>query len=157
FAYEQVAERYVQERRQKLLSDQSEREAFVERSFTYQAAELAEARRRLHEKVNQGHLHAKGELTKVKQRQKELAERKAEALAVIRREPELIVPRDVKFLAHALVVPSRDAEDRMRYDADVEATAVQVARAYEEALGATVQDVSTPQRALAAGLGEWPG
>jgi hypothetical protein len=130
---------------------------FIERSFTYQEAELAEARKRLVEKVNNGNMYASGELAKVKKRQKELAARKAEALAVVRREPELIVPGEVKFLAHALVVPSSDPEDRLRYDADVEARAMQVARAYEEALGATVHDVSTAAGALAVGLEEWPG
>jgi hypothetical protein len=76
---------------------------------------------------------------------------------VIEREPTLIVPGELTFLAHALVIPSSDPEDRMRYDANVEAIAVQVARAHEEALGAIVQDVSTAERAMAAGLGEWPG
>ena len=40
---------------------------------------------------------------------------------------------------------------------NIEAIAVQVARAHEESLGAIVQDVSTAERAMAAGLGEWPG
>ena len=61
------------------------------------------------------------------------------------------------FLAYARVVPSTDPEDKKRYDADVEAKAMQVARAYEEALGATVHDVSTAERAQAAGLIQWPG
>jgi len=50
----------------------------------------------------------------VKQRQKELADRKREAMEVIEREPVLIVPGEMTFLAHALVVPSSDPEDRMR-------------------------------------------
>jgi hypothetical protein len=54
-------------------------------------------------------------------------------------------------------VPSGDPEDRKRYDADVEAIAMLQARAYEEALGATVHDVSTAERAVAVGLESWPG
>ncbi len=96
-------------------------------------------------------------MTKVKKRQRELEQRKEETLAVITREPELIAPGDVTFLAHALVVPSSDPEDKMRYDADIEARAVQVAIAFEEALGASVQDVSKAEQAVAAGLEEWPG
>ncbi len=157
FARENIAEQIVQELRQALLKDAPARKAFVERSFSYQAADLAELRRKQKEKADQGDIRAKGELTRVKQRQKELATRKEEALTVIEREPTLIVPGELTFFAHALVVPSNDPEDRMRYDADVEAIAVQAARAHEEALGATVQDVSTAERALAAGLGEWPG
>ena len=83
--------------------------------------------------------------------------RKDESLAVLRREPELIVPGEITFLARALVVPSSDPEDRQRYDANVEAIAMQWARLYEETLGATVRDVSTAERALSAGLEAWPG
>ena len=147
----------AQEHRQTLLKDLPTRKEFIERSFSYQAADLAELRRKQKEKADQGDIRAKGELTRVKQRQKELAMRKAEALAVIERETTLIVPGEMTFLAHALVISSTDPEDKMRFDADVEAIAVQAARAYEEVLGARVLDVSTAERALAAGLGTWPG
>ena len=157
FAREQVVEKMAQKKREKLLADMHARKEFIERSFIYQAADLAELRKKQKEKAEQGDIRAKGELTRVKQRQQELAQRKEEALAVIEREPVLVMPGKITFLAHALVVPSSDPEERMRYDADVEATAVRVARAHEEALGATVIDVSTAERALAAGLGEWPG
>ena len=99
----------------------------------------------------------KSELTKVKERQSRLASRREEAIAVLRREPELVSASEVVFLAHALVVPSQDPADRLRHDAQVEAVAVRFARAYEEALGAIVRDVSTPSAALAAGLEERPG
>ena len=38
-------------------------------------------------------------------------------MEVIEREPTLIVPGEITFLAHALAVPSSDTEDRVRYDA----------------------------------------
>ncbi len=157
FAREQVVEKMAQKRREALLANMLARKEFIERSFIYQAADLAELRKKQKEKAEQGDRRAKGELTRVKQRQQELAQRKEEALAVIEREPTLVMPGKITFLAHALVVPSNDPEERGRYDADVEATAVRVARAHEEALGATVIDVSTAERAMAAGLGEWPG
>src|SRR6266516_743765 len=103
FAREQVVEKMAQKKREKLLADMHARKEFVERSFIYQAADLAELRKKQKEKADQGDRRAKGELTRVKQRQQELAQRK------------------------------------------------------EEALGVTVIDVSTAERAMAAGLGEWPG
>src|SRR5439155_22386951 len=48
-------------------------------------------------------------------------------------------------------------EDRRRHDEQIEAIAVSVSRAHEEAAGATVKDVSTPALARAAGLTENPG
>jgi hypothetical protein len=90
-------------------------------------------------------------------RQQELAGRRKEALDALRREPELIAPGEVRFIAHALVVPSADPEDKKRQDAEVEAIAVRVAWAHEEAHDARVKDVSTPDLARAAGLTERPG
>ena len=94
---------------------------------------------------------------KVKVRQRALAQRRKATLAALEREPELIAPGEVTFLAHALVLPSDDPEDRRRYDRDVELVAVRQAWACEEAHGAVVTDVSTPALALAAGLEEHPG
>ena len=54
-------------------------------------------------------------------------------------------------------MPSSDPEDRKRHDEQIEAIAVRVAWAYEEAQGATMKDVSTPALARAAGLPERPG
>ena len=44
-----------------------------------------------------------------------------------------------------------------RYDAHVEAIAMQVAYAFEEAAGAMVRDVSTAPKARTAGLSDYPG
>lgn len=44
-----------------------------------------------------------------------------------------------------------------RYDAHVEAIAMRVARAFEEAAGAMVRDVSTAPKARAVGLSDYPG
>jgi hypothetical protein len=96
-------------------------------------------------------------LTRIKERQKALATRRDDALAVLQREPELIVAEEVAFLAHALVVAIEDAEERERFDAEVEAIAMRVAMAHEEAAGAAVKDVSKPHLARAAGLEDYPG
>jgi len=114
-------------------------------------------RRRAREKANAGDTHAKATLTVIRQRQDTLVARRNEAIAVVRREPALVAPGEVTFIAHTLVVPTSDPEERRRHDADVEAIAVQIARAYEEELHAHVRDVSTRERALAANLQEYPG
>jgi hypothetical protein len=145
------------EHRQRLLRDLPEREGFLRRGYDYQDAELAAARSRLSEKARGGDAHAKGEITKIKERQRRLLERREGALQVLRHKPDLIRAGETTFLAHALVVPSIEPEDRRRHDTEIEAIAVKVAWAYEEAIGAKVQDVSTPERARAAGLTDHPG
>jgi len=157
FALSQVAEAMAEHHRHALHLSLPKREAFIENGFTYQAAELAQARARQTEKARTGDSRAKGELTRIKARQKGLLVSKNEALTVLRCEPELIIPGGITFLAHALVVPSSDPEDKQRYDSNVEAKAMQWVRAYEETLGAIVYDVSTAERALLAGLEAWPG
>ena len=157
FALERVARPLAEKRRQDFADDLPFRLDFLTRGYDYQDAELAAARSKLSEKARAGDARAKAELTKIKERQDSLAQRREDALAALRREPELIAPGSVTFLAHALVVPSSDPADKKQQDAEVERIAVQVASAYEEANGATVRDVSTPDRARAAGLTDHPG
>ena len=72
-------------------------------------------------------------------------------------EPSGVVAGDVELVAHALVLPTADARERRRHDARVEEIAMRVARAHEEATGAAARDVSRPELARRAGLGDWPG
>ena len=157
YVNEHLAPQLVERHRQTLNESLSARVEFIRRGFGYQEAELAAARTKLRDKASTGSKGAKAELTKVKERQSRLKERREEAIAVLQREPELISAAEVTFLAQALVVPSHNPEEQKRHDAQVEAIAVRAARAYEESLGAVVQDVSTPAAALAAGLEERPG
>ncbi|MBX5449796.1 helicase-related protein [Thermogemmatispora sp.] len=157
FVRETVGKRLVEERRAALLQTLAERQMFLKRAFTYQEGELAERRRRLHEKALAGDAQAKGELTRVKALQQSLQRRREEALATLSREPELLGVGEVTLLAQALVLPSVDPEDERRYAEAVEEIAMRVARAYEEGQGARVWDVSTPAKARAAGLDAWPG
>ena len=62
-----------------------------------------------------------------------------------------------EIVAHALVLPTADAQERRRHDERVEDIAMRVAQAHEKASGATVHDVSRPDLARRAGLGDWPG
>lgn len=157
FTVERVARDMATHRRQGLLATLPERERFIQRGFDYQEAELATARLKLSEKARSGNAAAAKALADVKEQQRSIAERRRLALATLRREPELVAPGGVTFLAHALVVPSTDPEDRKRHDAEVERVAMDLARAFEEAAGATVRDVSTPALARAAGLTDNPG
>jgi len=157
YVNEHLAPQLVERHRQTLYETLPARVEFIRRGFGYQEAELAAARSKLRDKANAGSKGAKAELTKVKEHQGRLKDRREEAIAVLQREPELISAAEVIFLAHALVVLSNDPDDQKRHDAQVEAIAVRAARAYEESLGAVVQDVSMPATALAAGLEERPG
>lgn len=157
FARDVVASSLVEAHRQRLLADLDDRIKFVSHGFDYQAAELAAARSRLNALAQAGDQRAANELIRVKERQRALAAIRASRLEGIRTEPDSIKPGDVKFLVHALVVPSRDPEEIERCDAEVEAIAVSVAIAYEEGFHAEVKDVSQPDVARRAGLTHWPG
>ncbi len=157
FIREAVSERIVQAHRQCRLDDLPSRLEFVNRGFDFQDAELAAARSHLSKMVRAGDRRAQRELDKVKQRQRSLAASRERRCAELRAEPDLIQAGEIEFLVHALVVPTQDAEEAERYDADVEAVAVAVATAYEESFGAAVQDVSRPELARCAGLTDWPG
>ena len=157
FLEEEVSEQIVQAHRQRRLDDLPGRLEFVNRGFDYQAAELAAARSSLREKAGSGDRQAAEELAKVRERQRSLNALRSRRLAELRSEPDLIRAGETEFLVHALVVPAQDAGEAERYDADVEAIAMEVAAAYEEERGAQVQDVCKPAMARRAGLPDWPG
>jgi len=154
---ERVCRAMAVERRSEMLKSLPDRENFVKRGFDFQEAELATARAKQSQKARAGNKAAMAELTRIKTQQRELTSRRESALTILRREPELIVPGDVDFIAHALVVPSSDPSDMERHDANVEQIAMQLAWAYEKASGAVVKDVHTPDLARTAGLPDNPG
>ena len=157
FAREDMIESLVQSHRQRCLDDLSARMDLVARGFDFEAAELAAARSRLTEMARAGDGQANARLSNVKERQRSQTAMRTRRLAELQAEPDLIRAGEVEFLVHALVVPAQDSEDTERYDADVEAIAVEVATAYEQALGTEVKDVSRPELARCAGLTDWPG
>ena len=157
YTLEHVAMPLVKARRRVLLASLAERREFLSRGYTYQDAELAQTRTKLAGRLRAGNSRANRELNKVKQRQKDLQNRKAMAIKILEREPELIAPGELYDLAHAMVVPSTDPGDKMRHDREVERIAVRVAWGYEEGRGCAVRDVSTSEAALLAGLEEHPG
>ena len=154
---ERVARTMAVERRTRLLNTLAERETFIKRGFDFQEAELAGARARLSQKAREGNKAGAQHLSEIKEQQRALSRRRDRALAILRREPELIVPGAVEFIAHALVVPSTDQADLERHQANVEQIAMDLVRAFEEAAGAKVRFVHTPELARAAGLPDYPG
>ncbi len=157
FAREEVMEHLAQVHRQRRLDDLPTRMEFVNRGFDFQTAELAAARSRLTEKARAGNRYANAQLTKVKERQRSLTASRTRRLAELQAEADHIRAGEVEFLVHALVVPAQGPEEVERYNAEVEAIAVQVATAYEERFDADVTDVSRPELARRAGLTDWPG
>ena len=154
---EAVSQPIVSEHRRQLEDSMAVREDFVKKGFDYQEAGLLQSRVKLSDQVRLGDQAARRKLEEIKRQQQELTTREERVLSTIRREPELIEVGEVTFLAHTLVLPSRDPEDKLRHDQEVERVAMQVAIAYEESHGAKVEDVSTPQFAGQAGLSQSPG
>jgi superfamily II DNA or RNA helicase/DNA-binding XRE family transcriptional regulator len=140
-----------------LIETLPEREKFVAAGYRYEEDMLLARRVMTATRAREGDAAAATELDRIKERQRSLENRREKALAALRREPELIVPKDVTFLAHALVVNSTDPEDRRRHDDEIEKIAVMVASEYECENGWAPRDVSTPPLARAAGLTDNPG
>jgi len=154
---ERIAREMALERKRTLAESVPEREMFILRGFDFQEAELAAARAKHSDKARSGNRKAQEALEEVKRQQRELSARRQKALTVLHREPDLIAPGEVTFVAHALVVPSSDPADIEQHDANVEMVAMKLAQAFEEAAGAKVFDVHTPELARQAGLQDNPG
>jgi len=157
FLLERVCRETAIKRKKELEAALPERETFILRGFDFQEAELAARRAKYSEKARHGSKRALHELELVKNQQRMLAMRKENALAVLHREPELIEPGEIRFLTHALVVPTSDPTEIKEHETNVEQVAMRWAIAYEEAQGATVIDVHSPDLARAAGLPDYPG
>ena len=149
--------RLVDEHRARIEQSLPERLDWIARGCDHRTAELIARRQQVSRKARAGDAGAAAELAKVKDEQRGLAADKERRLRQVRMEPSLMVAGDSEIVAHALVLPTADAEERQRHDAQVEEIAMRIARAHEEASGATVHDVSRPALARRAGLGDWPG
>lgn len=157
YAVDVFAGTIADQKRRDMLADIKERENFIRLGYAHQEAELLAVRNRLRERAGAGDAHAKKRLTEIREQQRALVARREETINAMRREPELVGTGEIEFIAHALVLPSGDEEERRRHDREVERIAVQITRAYEESFNAQVQDVSTPALAVLAGLNEHPG
>ena len=157
FARDGVAGQLVHSHRSRIIEELPSRLTFINRGFDFQAAELAAARARFTERAQAGDPSAVIELPRIRTRQRCLTAIRARRIAELQSEPERVRPGEVEFLVHALVVPAQDPGEAERFDAEVEAVAMNVAISSEERLGADVKDVSRPDLARRAGLTDWPG
>ena len=155
YAEHDVSARMVDDCRATLRTELPERRRRIGTGFDLRAAELAGRRAKLAAGAAGG--TADAELDAIKQEQRALSAERRDVLARTDAAPERIVPGGVRFLAHALVVPARAADERERYDARVEEIAVRIATAWEQERGGNVRDVSRPDAARLAGLPDWPG
>ena len=147
----------VAERRARIESSLPERLDWVSRGCDHRAAELIARRQRATKQVRAGDPQAAAVLARVKDEQRRLASDKDSRLRLLQTEPSRIVADSAEMIAHALVLPTANTDERRRHDARVEEIAMRIAQAHEEAFGATVSDVSRPDLARRAGLGDWPG
>jgi hypothetical protein len=153
----ELLEPQVEARRKELKATLPQRLEFLQRGFAYHEAELAIERSRRAEKAREGDPRAKHLLDRVKERQRNLSAQRERACAELMMEPDLVRAEDPVFIAHALVVPSTDPEERKRHDREVEKIAMLKAIGFEEEHGRLVVDVSAPEKAVMQGLEAWPG
>ena len=153
----ETALRMAAEHRARIEDSLPERRRWIARGYDHKTAELMARRRRVSGEAREGDADAQTELAAVRDEQRRLVAEKRRGLALLEAEASLIEPGDTAMIAHALVVPTDDPEERQRHDAEVEAIAMNLARAHEEAAGAVVRDVSRPVLARREGLGDWPG
>lgn len=157
FLKTEVLQPRVEQRQGELRVTIPQRLEFLQRGFAYHEAELAIERARRAEKARSGDPRAKHLLERVKERQRNLAAQRERACAELIAEPDLIQADEPEFIAHALVVPSTDPEERKRHDHDVEKIAMLKSIGFEEERGHAVVDVSSPEKAVMQGLESWPG
>ncbi|MFZ0890359.1 MAG: helicase-related protein [Candidatus Binataceae bacterium] len=157
FARDHITRPLAERHRSEMVASLPERERFIEAGYRYEEDNLLAQRVIVASRAREGDAKAAAELDRIRERQRSLEDLRQRALAALRREPELIEPREAAFLAHALVVPSADPEDKKRHDGEIEKVAVRIAAEYEREQGWTPRDVSTPPLARAAGLTDNPG
>ncbi len=155
YAEQELSARMADERRTAVRAELPERCRRIGVGFDLRAADLAGRRTKLAAGVAGTETH--DELQAVKQEQRALSTERRQVLARTDAAPERIAPGEVRFIAHALVVPARTSGALERYDARVEEIAVRIAAAWERERGSAVRDVSTPGAARLAGLPDWPG
>ena len=153
----ETALRMAEEHRARIEDSLPERRRWIARGYDHKTAELIARRRRVSGEAREGDADAQAELAAVREEQRRLVAEKRRGLALLEAEASLIEPGDTAMIAHALVVPTDDPEERQRHNVEVEAIAMDLARAHEEAAGAVVRDVSRPVLARREGLGDWPG
>jgi hypothetical protein len=158
FVVGSVARDFAQKHRDRLNANLASRVEFLRQGFFYEQKELVEARSLWSKRRRDGHPFAEREIARIRDLQRAWEMRSQDAERAVLHEPGLIGVGPVEFLAHVLVRPAASDEESMRYDAEVEHLAMELAMAHERALGGRVHDVHTPELSLHAGLNTpYPG
>ena len=144
----------VEEHRTRRQAELPEQRHRVNVSFDLQSAALAKRRSTL---ARAATASSERELSALKRDQTALANARAHALKELEHTSDRIVAGPVRFLAHLLALPPPPDGDIEQWDERVETVAVRIASQAELDRDAQVQDVSTPERARATGLSNWPG
>ena len=147
--------RAVEEHRTARRAELPERRRRLNVGFDLRAAALAKRRSALARAAADP--AADEDVAALKREQAALSGDRVRALRALDAAADRIVAAPPRFLAHALALPPFPGSDVERMDERVEAVAVRVAAQAEADRGAEVQDVSTPEKARAAGLSDWPG
>ena len=146
--------RVLEEHRTARSAELPERRRRVNVSFDLRSAALAKRRSEMARAATEA---TDPDIAALKQEQAALSGARERALRDLDSAADRIMVGPVRFLVHALALPPRPDGDVEQLDERVEEIAVRVAAQAEADRGAEVQDVSTPEKARAAGLSDWPG
>lgn len=149
-----ILARLVTDRQDALHKALPERLRNVKINYDLRGAELAGRRNSI---TRRSAASDRAELEDIKREQRSLGRQLELAMAEELSACDRPIPGNLQFLLHAIAIPTPSGEDTEKYDERVEAIAVQRATDWEEAQGATVQNVSKPKLARSAGLPDWPG
>ncbi|SDM71833.1 Helix-turn-helix [Catalinimonas alkaloidigena] len=138
--------------RQERLDTATERANYLRRGFDLHLAEVAQER-------SKARRDTKGskKLELIKERQARVRQQRDVALMRLDQEGTHIHAVPAEWIAHFIIIPSSSHEVRARFDQNIELRAMTEAVAYERQRNAKVWDVSTPARAQAMNLTDWPG
>jgi len=143
-------------RKEQMRSELPKRKERIGINFNLKGSELASRRIKLRRDPKAD----PAELEAVKNEQRVLEETRKLVQAKLDLIPNCIEPGEVRFLAHALVIPPTGQKEReeVKLNAQAEKIAMRMAMEFERTRKAQVHDVSRPKGARQAGLQEdYPG
>jgi hypothetical protein len=148
FLYETEGTPRLERLRADALERLPERQRQLREAYNLREAELLEQRRILKEAIAKNIPAAKSKLTDCEHKLDALDAKQNEAQAALLSEIDRIGLGQATIYVRALVLPIPPEQAQRRRDEKIEAIAMQLARAHEESFGATVEDVSDPQRKM---------
>lgn len=125
-----------------------ERKIQLVQAYNLWASEGMIQRRRLKEDVAKGVPAAKSKLDKLESELAKMDDAREAAIAALHQEIDMLDFSPVTVYARALVLPLPPKEAERRRDIHAEAVALKITQEYEEGLGAIVEDVSSPNKAM---------